>query len=329
MTVNTTSRWAWAYETTPGSAEITMGTDTTYFFGHYDEETDKWQPPTIENQIGQFHKYNKRTPELDYQKRKFPTFKTIFKPITAQSLLWILGSGASGTPCSIDALHSGQQRSLTIRHEENEGTNPALTQAVGCQCVGAYFRSQAGSDFIAELEWEFEDIEDQGDRPSLTTTPTEAGGLDSGKVYSGSPEVTYDYGGGNETVLERVPKAEFRITQATNTSLNGAGTSRDVYKGKYEPVDIILTAIFEENQVWNDFIDRNIADWEIKVYKPDNTNYIDCVFHSGYQASINKQGLPFEGWYQSSLHIQAEYVSIEHNFNNEGTNYDTHFKGQI
>jgi len=319
----------WAYETTPGTAAITVAASTSYEFGQYDPSIEKWQNPTIENVILEYLKYNRRTPYLEDGKRSFPTFKNVFNPTTAQFLVWILGKCTSGTPNTAEPLDQGSQYPLTIRHEQYGGTNEQLQQAVGSYCVSAYGRAQAGSNFTVELDWAFQKIEDEGDasRDILTTTPTKAGGSDEVDAYV-SHTITYDKGGGGEAVIPECVKAEFRIKQDWKGALNGSATQQTVYKYQYKPVELILTAILEDNASWNDLIDRNVKDYELALYKPDESYYIKILFDACRVQKIVKSGWAYKGYYEASLILLAEEITVTFVRQGSGT-FSDHYKGEV
>ena len=323
---NTSSRWAWAYEGTNGTSSIDDATDTTYQFGEYGDNIQQWEAAAVENSILAYHVYNSRTPTLADGRRNFPPFKHMYNPTTAQFLCDILGSVADASPDTIAALDTGYQYSKTIRYEEGtEGTNDRHFQTVGNYCISAFMTHTIGEPLIVEQEFAFQSIQDAGDEPVLTTAPTQAGG-EKLEIYDGLT-VTYDHGGGGETILDLINKVDYKITQKYNPVRNTAGTTQTIYKGKYSPIDIVLYGIFPTNLSWNQYIDRTVKDYEIKHLKPNTTDYIACQMNNCRIGKPRITASKFKGWSNIVFALQAEDVDVTFNF--EGSNFSTHFKGVV
>jgi hypothetical protein len=326
MAVNKTSRRVWAYETTPRTSAIQNATDTTYDFGEYGDEAQKWNSSGVENKALAYWTYNKRTPELADGRRSFPTFHEIFNPTTPQWLVWILGKCTDASPDTIEPLDTGYQYPLTIRHEEGGGTE-TFQQFVSSWCVSAYFRAGAGSPFIVDLEFAFEQFQDHDDEPQLTTAPRSCGHTATVNTYMGQPTVTYDPDG-TPDVIDWITKAEGKITAKYSTTLNGGETAQTVYKNQFEPVDFTIQGISNENTFWDHYMDRTQQDWEIAVYKPATANYIKMKMVDAIPIKWIKEGEPFKGFHLSTIHLQAEEVTVQ--FVREGTDlWENHFKGEV
>jgi len=324
---NTTSRWVWAYETTPRTSAIDDATDTTYDFGEYRKPIQKWQVPSIENKALAHYTYDKITPHLTDGMRMFNTFHTIFNPTTPQWLLWALGKCTDGTPDTIEPLDTGYQYPLTIRHEEGGGTNPTFQQAVSSWCVSAFFSGFAKEALTVDLEWAFEQFEDHDDEPQLTTPPRRAGHTGVADCYNGMPTVTYDPDG-SPAVIDTIVRAEGKITNNFTATLNGSETQQKVYKRTYEPVDLTLQGVMKTNTYWDDFMDRGQQDWEVKFSKPDSTYYTKLKFVNAIQVKVIKEGEPFKGWFLSTLHLKAEEVTVQFAWDGSDT-WANHFKGEV
>jgi len=327
MVANTTSRRCWAYETTPRTSAIIAADSVTYDFGEYDDSIQKWQVGSVENRILSSYVYNKRSPTLTDGKRKFNTFHEVFNPTTPQWLVWILGKCTDASPDTIEPLDTGYQYPLTIRHEEGGGTVDTFEQAVSSWCVEAYFRAAAKDPFVVDLTFAFEQYKDHDDRAQLTTAPRSCGHTATVNAYMGMPTVTYDPDGA-DTVIPQIVKAEGRIKQNYNTTLNGTETAQTVYKNSFEPVDLTLQGIMEVNTYWDEFMDRGTQDWEVAVYKPAIANYIKMKFVNCKHVKTIKEGEPFKGYYVSTIHLRAEEVTAT--FVREGTDtWADHFKGEV
>lgn len=334
MTKADTTRIGWAYETTPGTAALKLAGDTAYRFGDRDPQIKKYQAMTIENLIAVYNVYNSRTPKFVKGGRGFPTFKQIFNPITAQPFVWAKGKttingGGAGVHTFEPLLTTEEQYPLTIRWEEVGGTNDRVIQAVGSYCVGLFARAYYGNRFLVQTEWAFQTIEDDGDsRPILTTAPGAAGGADVDAIYNGSPIVVYDVGGGSEATLTDVVGAEWTIKRNYTPVLNSTKTAQTIYLEGFEPVELILTALMEDDAKWDDFIDFNIRDYSVQVKKPDNTNYITNLFDNVAPLRAIKTADVDKGLIESKLICKAEKVTGTFTFEGAGA-WATHFKGVV
>ena len=326
MAVNKTSRRVWKYETTPRTSALQNAADVPYFFGEYGDEVQKWTMGAMENRALPYWVYNKRSPTLADGRRAFNTFKEMFNPTTAQWLVWILGKCTDATPETIEPLDAGYQYPLTIRHEEGGGTE-TFEQMVSCWCVGAYFRAMAGTPFLVDLEFAFEQYQDHDDEPQLTSTILNAGHADTLGVYNGQPTVTYDPDG-TPDVIDWIVKAEGNIKAKYSTTLSGAETQQTVYKEEFEPVDFTIQGVSSENTFWDKYMDRTQQDWEIAVYKPVVANYIKMKMVNAIPIKIIKEGEPFKGFYLSTIHLQAEEVTVQFVTEN-AANFNTHYYGEV
>lgn len=318
VNANKSSWLCWKYQDAEGTAIITGATDTTYEFGGYSEECDKWNSPFENNDISFYHKYAERNAFLVQNEKGFPTWKISYHPITAQFLGRIMKKPLTGAPITIDFLHSGKTYPLTIRFQEMEGTNPMLIQTVDNYSIGCYVRGLRGSDLLVEEEFAFGSLTD--DDTALTTAPLNAGSSDTITLtnnYDGNPYVKWDYGDEN-VELDTVYMAEFKIDQVYKTVSTTNGTKQTVNCHEYKPINIILSAILDDVDLWDDYRDRRASvDLEIKFWKPDGTNYIDCIFTNCYVKSIVKTGIKYKGHYDSKIIINAEDLSCTSNFLSE------------
>lgn len=329
VTANKTSRACWAYETTPGTAEISAADSTSYWFGEYKDDCGKWNSPFIENSTVPYWLYSSRTPTLVDIESTYPTFTWTFNPTTIQWLAWMLKYPTDTDPTvTVAALSTGQVYPLTIRLEEKGGTNEMLTQAVGCYCVGATAIAERNKAFMVECEFAWQSLEDQGDRAILTTAPTISGGLDD--PYMGNPIVVWD-SGGTPISLTPVWRADFKIGQNYEIVSTDEGATQTVYCHTINPVQIILYAVFETNDLWDDYIDRvGTYEMTLQVKKADNTSYQTFTFHNCRVKSIKKTGERNKGHYASVATIIAEKVEgVSDFFTEGGANFSTHFKAAV
>lgn len=330
MPVNKTSRRVWQYETTPRTSALQNATDTAYFFGGYGDEVTKWMMGNMENKALSRYTYNKKTPYLEDGRRTFKTFHEMFNPTTAQWLLWILGKvtedGIGANVHKIEPLDAGYQHPLTVRHEEGGGTE-TFEQMVSSWCISSYFRAAHRNPFLVNLEFAYEQYEDHDDEPQLTSTILDAGHADTLGGYRGMPTVTYDPDG-TPDVIDWIVKAEGNIKCNYSGTLNGAETAQTVDKETFEPIDFTLSGVSSENTFWDKYMDRDQQDWEIAVYKPVVANYLKMKFVDAIPIKWIKEGQPYNGFYLSTIHLQAEEVIGSFTHENEA-NFATHYLGEV
>jgi hypothetical protein len=330
MAVNKTSRRVWKYETTPRTSALQNAADVPYFFGEYGDEVQKWQMGAMENKVLDYYINAKATPELADGKRKFNTFHEIFNPTTVQWLVWILGKttedGSAAGIHTIEPLDTGYQYPLTIRHEEGGGTE-TFEQMVSSWCVSAYFRAAITSPFLVDLEFAYEQYQDHDDEPQLTSTILDAGHADTTTAFNGAPTVTYDPDG-TPDVVDWITKVEGKINCNYDTTLNGAETAQTVYKREFEPIDFTIQGVSNENTFWDHYMDRDVQDWEIKIFKPAVANYLKMKMVDCIPIKIVKEGEAFKGFYVSTIHLRAEECTGIFTTENDA-NYDTHYYGEV
>ncbi len=328
VTANKTSRKVWAYETVPGTSIITAVDSLSYEFGEYNEEAKMWNNYSSQNPVQPYWNYASRTPTLTVLERKFPTFREVYNPTTAIHLSQMLKNPSEGPPVAITTLDSGMTYPLTIRLEEKGGTVPTNSQAVGCYNVGLYGRMMRGSAYIVEQEFAWQSLEDIGDNVNLTTSPYPAGSGGTSTVtglYSGNPSVTW-----NSNPTTPVYKAEYRINQEFQPYSASEGDTETVILFKVLPVDITLTAIFEDDDVWDDYIDRAARTLILKIYKANMTNYIQLTFTNTRVINEKKTGIRNKGHYESVATLLAEEVNVTSDFAVESSEtFANHFKGVV
>ncbi len=328
VTANKTSRKVWAYETVPGTSIITGVGSLSYEFGEYSKEALRWNNYSSENPVTPYWNYASRTPTLTELEKQYPTFRETFNPTTAIHLSQMLKNPSAGPPVAITTLDSGMTYPLTIRLEEKGGTVATNSQAVGCYNIGLYGRMMRGKPYIVEQEFAWQSLEDLGDNPILTTNPYPAGsgGTSTVKgVYKGNPEVTW-----NVTAVTPIYKAEFSIMQDYEIVSSAEGTSQTVYLYKVQPIKITLSAILEDDAVWDDYMDRAERSLILKIYKANMTNYIELTFTNAHAITFKKTGIRNKGHYESVATLMAEQVNVTSDFAVESSEtFANHFKGIV
>ena len=325
-TPNTASRVSFLYQAVEGTGIIVDAATQTYLFGIYDPGLRKWNYPEHENETDKYYNQNSRTPLLVDKAFANGTFRHTFNPTTAQFMNMFLGNPADAAPDTIAPITPAQQKpSMDIRVEERAGTNPYFQQLETSKCVSMFGRAQRGARLIAELGFEFEVLKDQDDEPILTTAPIHPETID--KAYHGQPEVTRDWGGGGAATIPQVWKAEWLQTLENDKAKSSDGTSENIEVYKFSEGTLILYAVFLDNTDWDDFIDRTTQDFAVKVFKRDNTNYVQPVFENCHNFKFGRSGVAYNGAYESILTLQCEKITA--NFIHQGANFSTHFPAVI
>lgn len=327
MVKNTESRFCWAYETTAyRTPAITLATSTSYRFGEYDKSIAKWAAPQVEARVGDFWTYNSRTPTFTDLKLNFPEFKHTWNPTTPQHAVWMLGKCTDDTPDTFEPYTvSTSKMPMTVRMEEDGGTTPRLTQAAGCYMTELYARAAIGSPYVVEGTFAYSDIYDVGDYAILTTMPTQCGGATVSQSYDGAPTVVYDVGGGGEATLTDIIAAEWRVKQNYSESMDSDDLGQTIYPNTFEPVELIMTALMESSSKWDDFIDRNVKDYSVSVYKPRGTYYIKWIFDNVRITNFQDEAEVYKGMITTKMIAKAEKVTGQFSWDGSEA-FATHFK---
>ncbi len=328
---NKTSTYEWAYQAAVGTAIITAVDSLSYEFGEYNEECGKWNSPFVENPTELRWAYNSRTPTQTDMETEYPTFNHVFLPTTAQYLAWFLGSPTNTTPTvTIATLDSDMTYPLTIRMEEKGGTKPEVIQAVDCYSIGFTLKMERGKAMLVECEFAWGKLEDFSvdARPVLTTAPL-AAGLMTGP-YDGNPIVLWDVDTDNVSI-PGVWRADVRCQKEYEPVSGDQGEVQTIYTYRAQAVDIILSAIFETDDMWENYVNRTATtNMTIQVKKHNATNYITHTFTNCRIRTIKKTGERNKGHYASVCVIRADSVEGESDwFTEGGANFANHWKANI
>lgn len=322
-TKNNAQLFSYKFESTNGTAVITAASTQSYLFGGY-KENFNWSPPSPEQSMAAVWTNQYRNPTLVKSPKKYPTWKHPFSPVNAIPEFMFLGTATDASPDTITMKHTGLKHSFTSRWEYKGGTNPRRCQSIGNYCIGYYGRVGIDIDHSVELEMAWQSFEDEGDRDELTTLPIFPESID--KPYTGLTEAKWDYGeAGVEDFNECV---EVEITQKQNfTSVRPSDSVQYVYPNTFEPVDLVIHAVLEQNTQWTDYIDRTITkDFAIKTVKPnDATKYKQFVFTDVAIVKAVDTGIAYDGKVLTLLQCKANKFEI--NFTHEGSNFSTHYPG--
>ena len=328
---NKTSTFVWAYQAVVGTAIITAVNSVTYEFGEYNDECGKWSSPFVENSAEPRWPYNSRTCTLTDLESEFPIFPHVFNPVSAQFLAWMLGKPVDADPLvTIETLDTDMTYPLTIRLEEIGGTKPEVIQAVDCYCIGLTVNMERSKSMLVEAQFCWGSLEDFSvdARPILTTAPL-AAGLMTG-TYDGNPIVLWDIGGDNVSI-PGVWRADFMCEQEFEKVSSGAGATQINYTYRMKPVKIILSAVFETDDSWEDYVNRKVStNMTIQVKKHNATNYITYTFTNCRIVSIKKTGERNKGHYGAVCFLIAEKVEGTSDwFTEGGVTFATHWKANI
>ncbi len=331
MTVpNKTSKYVWGYQAAVGTSVIIAADSLSYEFGEYNEETGIWNSPFIGNPALPSWKYNSATPTLTDLESVFPIFNHAFLPVTGQFLAWFLGQPVENSPnVDISALSPGSMTyPLTIRFQEDGDDAPQNAQAVDSYCIGLACKAERGREFLVQAKFAFGGFEDIGDNVNLTTASSKAG-LMSGS-YDGNPIILWDIGGDN-TSIPGVWKADFVLTREWDSVSSGAGSTQTSYTYKIAPVQIVLWAVFETLDSWDDYIDRKVStNMTLQVKKHDGTSNILFTFTNCRINTIKKTGERNKGHYAAVCTMVAEKVEAVCDwFTEGGMTFATHWKAAI
>lgn len=331
MTIpNKSSKYVWAYQVAVGTPAIIAAGSLSYELGEYNAECGDWNTPFIGNPAMPSWKYNSATPTLTDQESVFPTFRHAFLPVSAQFLAWFLGSPVDNDPTvDIGPLAPGSMTSpLTIRLQEDGPDAPQNAQAVDCYCVGIACKLERGKEMLVEQEFAWGKLEDIGDHDNLTTASSKAA-LMSGS-YAGNPIVLWDIGGDNVSI-PGVWKADFIGNREWDSASSGAGTTQTVYLYKLAPIQVLLSAVFETNDSWDDYIDRKVStNMTIQVKKHDGTSNILLTFTNCRIGTIKKTGERNKGHYQAVATMQADKVeAVSDWFTEGGVTFADHWRAAL
>lgn len=328
---NKTSTFVWAYQAVVGTAIITAVNSVTYEFGEYKDECGKWNSPFVENPAEPRWAYNSRTCTLTDLATEYPTFVHPFLPVTAQFLAWFLGKPLDADPLvTIETLDTDMTYPLTIRLEEKGGTKPEVIQAVDCYCIGLTIKMERGKSMLVECEFCWGSLEDFSvdARPVLTTAPL-AAGLMTGP-YDGNPIVMWDIGADNVSI-PGVWRADIRGQRDYENVSGDQGAVQTNYIYKVLPIEIILSAVFETDDMWENYVNRTATtNMTIQVKKHNATNYITFTFTNCRIRSIKKTGERNKGHYAAVCVVRAEKVEGSTDwFTEGGVTFATHWKANI
>jgi len=327
MVLNKTSKDVWQYQDAVGTAQITTATGAgavCFEFGEYNEACGKWSVPNTQNPVESHWVYNSGTPTLINGERKYPTFKKVFLPVTAQCYAWMQGLPVNATPAvTISTLTSGMTNPLTIRTQEDGGTHPDNVQAVDCYCVGLTSNAERDKTFLVEAEFIYGELQDVNDYDNITDPPL-AAGLMIGS-YNGNPILEW-----NSVSIPGIEKAVWMEKKESEVVSADEGVLQTIHTFKSESVKIMLWGGIEVDDMWDDYKARTTRDMTIQLIKFDATSNIMFTFTNCRITSFERIGERYKGKYASAITLEAEKVTESSDwFTEGGLVFATHWKAAL
>jgi len=312
----------WNWETTNGTAIITLATSTSYLFGNYDKDI-RISPPNIDQKLSEIWTHQYKNPTLSKGPTEFLTWKHQFHANNAIPEMMFLGDPTDATPDTIVIKQTGLKHSFTARWEYKGGTNPRRVQSVGNYAVGYYGRAGIDIPNLVELTMAWQKMETEADRVALTTLPVYIEAKE--QSYFGLTEVLWDYGEAGEADWVEVFEVEWNQTQEFTESKTSK-TTQLIYPHSYSSVDISFHAVLNQNEQWEDYIARSIKDCAIKMTKPeDPTKYKQIIFRDVQITNVVDTHIAHDGKVLAIIKAKASKFDV--NFIHEGDNFSTYYPG--
>lgn len=160
-------------------------------------------------------------------------------------------------------------------------------------------------------------------RPILTTVPVMPG-YTAPNCYRGPPQVHWDVGDKN-IALTRCWKVEANHRQNHKTVLDENSKYQTVYLYKMHPIMLTFEAVLERHKIIYDYIDRAARQVNVKVYKPDQTTYINHKLYNCYIINWEETGHANKGFYNCRFFVKAESFIGEFTLESE-SDWGVHYK---
>lgn len=328
MSVNDSSRYLYAYETVPGTAEIVDLDTVTYIFGHYANEMKEWKSISTENPLSPHYSYGSREAKQTQLEKVFKPISHNYDPVDPKFLCRFLKDPTDADPVTMEALDEGKTYPITLRHEMRGGTNPTHRQAVGCYTVGVALDGMYNKALRVEEVVAWQELQDVGDEPVLTTDPLASGGCAVDGIYVGTPKFNW-----NATPRPEVIRFRFSGSQKWEGVYDPANDKQEVNLYEYEPYNIIIDAILSDDaDCWDEFHDREIRTCYVEFFKADTATYIKLQFTLCQMLSFVETGARHEGYYSAQIVIGcggAMTVAANKCGTGDGIIFDDHYKGVV
>jgi hypothetical protein len=323
MTRNKTHRIAWMWETTPGTTLLDAADDVTYFHGRNTSELQSTSFSAFDYDLQSSYKYDTRNPEITDGLAK-PTEQSVtYNPINSVPYRKFMGNATDASPDTCTYLDTGTKTAYSLRTEQSGGTADHFIQYNGCFTIGLTGDISLARPYQITERFIWMNLDDQGDHPTLTTSPTypEAATAGATNVYDNSFDFSRDAGGTPAQVSE-VGRCMWDMGQSYKIA--HGETDNTISLLTYDPVDLTIWAYLEQNQEWDDYFDRVTQDLSIKIWKPDRTNYQFITFNNAHPKAWKETGQQFQGIVEHIGQYQAEKLTFA--FTHEGSNFDTYYK---
>jgi len=137
--------------------------------------------------------------------------------------------------------------------------------------------------------------------------------------------------GGDEHIIAGIWRVDFNCKKEWEKVSSDTGTSQSVYTYKMQPIDIVLSAVFQTNEVWDDYVNRKATtNLTLIIKKHDGTSNIQFAFINSRIQTIKKTGAQNEGHYGSICVLRAESIEASSDwFTEGGAAFGTHWKAAV
>jgi len=323
MTRNKTNRVCWMWEETAGTTLLDAADDVTYVFGRHGDDIRNLDFSGFDYDLQTSHKYSVRYPEITDGLAKPSEQSITYNPLDSTAYRRFMGQATDASPDTCTYLNTGTKKSYTTRFEEAGGSNDRITQYNGCFTVGLTGDVSLVKPYKITERFIYMNMDDQGDHPTLTTTPAiiESATAGAKLPYDNSFDFSRDAGGTPAQVSE-IARCMWDMSQEYTIAYGE--TDNEISLTTYNPVNLTLWGVFEQTQEWDDYFDRTTQDFSVKIWKPDRTNYQFITFKNCHPKSWKSSGQVYKGYHESVGQYQAEYITFS--FTHLGSNWDTYYK---
>lgn len=322
MTRNKSNRWCYMWEATAGTTVLDAADDVTYSFGRNAADIKNTSLTAFDYDLQTSYKYATRNPEITDGNAKPLEQSVLYNPVDATAYRRFMGVSTDAAPDTCTYLATGTKKSYTARNEQYGGSADRITQYNGCYTIGLTGDISLIRPYNINERFIWMDMDDQGDHPTLTTSPTfpEVATAGADAVYDNSFDFMRDAGGTPAQVSE-IARVMWDMSQ--NYTIAYGESSNTISLTTYEPVDLTLWGVFEQTQEWDDYFDRTTQDLSLKIWKPDRTNYQFITFKNAHPKTWKDSGQVYEGYYESIGQYKADYITFA--FLHMGSNFSTYY----
>jgi hypothetical protein len=311
------------WETTPGTTLMDAADDVTWFLGRNADDNRNISFGAFDYDLQISNKYSVRYPEITDGIAKPQEQSFSYNPVDATAYRRFMGNATDASPDTCTYKDTGTKKSYTCRVEQSGGSNDKITQFNGCFTVGLNGDISLVSPYKITESFIWMNLDDHDDHPTLTTNPTfiESATAGASSVYDNSFDFKRDAGGTPAQVSE-IARVNWDMTQEYKIAYGE--TDNTISLLTYNPVNLSLWGVFEQNQEWDDYFDRTTQDFSLKIWKPDRSYYQLLTFKNCHPKSWKDSGQVYKGYHESIGQYQAEYITFA--FLHMGSNFDDYYK---